>query len=85
MRIKSFYANTVEGAVAAARREMGPEAMLVESRQGATRSAPHGRVRGGLRPGARRRNPPSRRTGGRRPCTIRGWPANWPRCGANWI
>jgi flagellar biosynthesis protein FlhF len=33
MRIKSFYANTVEGAVALARREMGPEAMLVESRK----------------------------------------------------
>ena len=33
MRIKSFYANTVEGAVALARREMGAEAMLVESRR----------------------------------------------------
>src|SRR5580700_1043945 len=33
MRIKSFYANSVEGAVALARREMGPEAMLVESRK----------------------------------------------------
>ena len=33
MRIKSFYANTVEGAVALARREMGAEAMLVESRK----------------------------------------------------
>ena len=33
MRIKSFYANTVEGAVALARREMGEEAMLVESRK----------------------------------------------------
>lgn len=33
MRIKSFYANTVEGAVALARRELGPEAMLVESRK----------------------------------------------------
>lgn len=33
MRIKSFYADSVESAVAAARREMGPEAMLVESRQ----------------------------------------------------
>jgi flagellar biosynthesis protein FlhF len=33
MRIKSFYANTVEGAVALARREMGDEAMLVESRK----------------------------------------------------
>ena len=33
MRIKSFYASTVEGAVALARREMGPDAMLVESRQ----------------------------------------------------
>jgi flagellar biosynthesis protein FlhF len=33
MRIKSFYANTVEGAVALGRRELGPEAMLVESRK----------------------------------------------------
>lgn len=33
MRIKSFYANTVEGAVALARREMGDDAMLVESRR----------------------------------------------------
>jgi flagellar biosynthesis protein FlhF len=33
MRIKSFYASTVEGAVALARREMGDEAMLVESRK----------------------------------------------------
>jgi len=33
MRIKSFYAGTVEGAVALARRELGPEAMLVESRK----------------------------------------------------
>ncbi len=33
MRIKSFYANTVEGAVALARRELGAEAMLVESRR----------------------------------------------------
>lgn len=33
MRIKSFYANSVEAAVALARREMGPEAMLVESRK----------------------------------------------------
>ena len=33
MRIKSFYASTVEGAVTLARREMGAEAMLVESRK----------------------------------------------------
>ena len=33
MRIKSFYASTVEGAVALARKEMGAEAMLVESRK----------------------------------------------------
>lgn len=33
MRIKSFYASSVEGAVALARREMGAEAMLVESRK----------------------------------------------------
>jgi flagellar biosynthesis protein FlhF len=33
MRIKSFYANTVEAAVALGRREMGSEAMLVESRK----------------------------------------------------
>ncbi|MGO4882633.1 MAG: hypothetical protein ACLP59_17720 [Bryobacteraceae bacterium] len=33
MRIKSFYANTVEEAVALARREMGEDAMLVESRR----------------------------------------------------
>jgi flagellar biosynthesis protein FlhF len=33
MRIKSFYAATVEAAVALARREMGPDAMLVQSRK----------------------------------------------------
>jgi flagellar biosynthesis protein FlhF len=33
MRIKSFYASTVEGAVTLARREMGADAMLVESRK----------------------------------------------------
>ena len=33
MRIKSFYAGTVEAAVSLARREMGAEAMLVESRR----------------------------------------------------
>jgi flagellar biosynthesis protein FlhF len=35
MRIKSFYAGTVEAAVALARRELGPEAMLVQSRKSA--------------------------------------------------
>jgi flagellar biosynthesis protein FlhF len=33
MKIKSFYASTVEGALALARREMGAESMLVESRR----------------------------------------------------
>jgi flagellar biosynthesis protein FlhF len=33
MRIKSFYASTVEGAVALARQELGPDAMLVQSRK----------------------------------------------------
>ena len=33
MRIKSFYASTVEGAVALARRDLGSEAMLVQSRK----------------------------------------------------
>lgn len=33
MRIKSFYAASVEGAVALARRELGPEAMIVQSRK----------------------------------------------------
>src|SRR5689334_5102277 len=33
MRIKSFYANTVEAAAALARQELGEEAMLVESRR----------------------------------------------------
>jgi flagellar biosynthesis protein FlhF len=33
MRIKSFYAGTVEAAVALARHELGPEAMLVQSRR----------------------------------------------------
>jgi flagellar biosynthesis protein FlhF len=33
MRIKSFYASSVEGAVGLARREMGDDAMLVESRR----------------------------------------------------
>jgi flagellar biosynthesis protein FlhF len=33
MRIKSYFAQTVEGAVDAAREELGPEAMLVDSRR----------------------------------------------------
>jgi flagellar biosynthesis protein FlhF len=33
MRIKSFYAGTVEAAVSLARRELGPDAMLVQSRK----------------------------------------------------
>jgi flagellar biosynthesis protein FlhF len=33
MKIKSYFANTVEDAMAMARREMGPEAMLVNSRK----------------------------------------------------
>ena len=39
MRIKSFFASTVDAALAEARRELGPEAMLIESR----RSAPESR------------------------------------------
>jgi flagellar biosynthesis protein FlhF len=35
MRIKSYYSRSVEGALAAAREELGPEAMLVESRKSA--------------------------------------------------
>lgn len=35
MRIKSYYSRSVEGALAAAREELGPEAMLVESRKAA--------------------------------------------------
>ena len=33
MKIKSYYSRTVEDAIAAARQEMGPEAMLVNSRK----------------------------------------------------
>jgi flagellar biosynthesis protein FlhF len=33
MKIKSYYSRTVEGALAAAREELGPDAMLVESRK----------------------------------------------------
>ena len=33
MKIKSYYSRTVEDAMAAARQEMGPEAMLVNSRK----------------------------------------------------
>jgi len=33
MRIKSFFANTIEEAIRQARRELGPEAMLVNSKQ----------------------------------------------------
>ena len=39
MRIKSFFASTVDAALAEARRELGPEAMLIESR----RSSPESR------------------------------------------
>src|SRR3974377_385259 len=33
MKIKSYYSRTVEDAIASARQEMGPEAMLVNSRK----------------------------------------------------
>ena len=33
MKIKSYYSRTVEDAMAAARQEMGPDAMLVNSRK----------------------------------------------------
>src|SRR5215467_5354991 len=33
MKIKSYYSRTVEDAIASARREMGPDAMLVNSRK----------------------------------------------------
>ena len=33
MKIKSYYSRTVEDAIAAARQEMGPDAMLVNSRK----------------------------------------------------
>ena len=38
MRIKSYFASTVEGALSEARRELGPEAILIESRRSATES-----------------------------------------------
>ena len=33
MKIKSYYSRTVEDAIASARHEMGPDAMLVNSRK----------------------------------------------------
>src|SRR5690349_16387321 len=33
MKIKSYYSRTVEGAMAAARQELGPDAMLVNTRK----------------------------------------------------
>ena len=42
MKIKSYFAPTVEDAMAMARRELGPEAMLVNSR----RAPPEPRGRG---------------------------------------
>ena len=33
MKIKSYYSRTVEDAIAAARSELGPEAMLMNSRK----------------------------------------------------
>ena len=33
MRLKSFFADTIEEAISQARREMGPEAMLVNSKR----------------------------------------------------
>ena len=33
MKIKSYYSRTVEDAIASARQEMGPDAMLVNSRK----------------------------------------------------
>ncbi|HSM77712.1 MAG TPA: hypothetical protein VLT57_08810 [Bryobacteraceae bacterium] len=38
MRIKSYFASTVEGALSEARRELGPDAILIESRRSATES-----------------------------------------------
>src|ERR1700675_3889746 len=38
MRIKSFFADTIEEAIQRAHREMGPEAMLVNSKTAATES-----------------------------------------------
>jgi flagellar biosynthesis protein FlhF len=38
MRIKSYYSRTVEDAIAAARQELGPEAMLVNSRRSTSES-----------------------------------------------
>ena len=35
MRIKSFFADSMEAALGAARREFGPEAMVVQSREAA--------------------------------------------------
>jgi flagellar biosynthesis protein FlhF len=40
MKIKSFFSHTIEGAIAMARREWGPEAILVQSRK-APREARH--------------------------------------------
>ena len=39
MRIKSYFANAISDAVQAARREMGEEAMLMETRKASAESA----------------------------------------------
>ena len=47
MRLKSYFADTIEEAISQARREMGPEAMLVNSKRSQGGSAATGRLRGG--------------------------------------
>ena len=49
MKLKSFFADTIEEAIGQARREMGPDAMLVNSKRIGRRSSPFGGLRGGLR------------------------------------
>ncbi len=44
MRLKSFFADTIEEAIQRAHREMGPEAMLVNSKTLHSRSPAFGRI-----------------------------------------
>ena len=83
MRIKSFYANTVEGAVALARREMGAEAMLVESRRAPLEARHLGEyeVVCALVPEAESGRTPAAEESPAQDARLAG---SWPRCAGNW-
>ncbi len=69
MKIKSYYSRSVEGALAAAREELGPEAMLVESRKAAPEARHLGEYEVVV---ALTSDPPARAEASERPAALRG-------------